>query len=99
MDLEHDLVQGEIGDEPFQLGVFVTQLLQLAGLAGQHPPVHFLPAVERLLGHAGWATDVPHGNAGVHLLQDRSDLLDGKALLLHATSSWPSGRIVPQNSP
>jgi hypothetical protein len=25
-------------------------------------------------------------------------LLDRKALLLHSTSSWPHGRIVPQNS-
>jgi len=31
-------------------------------------------------------------------LQDRRNLLDGEALLLHGTSSWPAGRIVPRNS-
>jgi len=33
-----------------------------------------------------------------HLLQHDGHVLDGKALPLHATPSWPTGRIVTQNS-
>jgi len=39
------------------------------------------------------------GYALVGLLQYGGDVLDGKALLLHGTASWPLGLIVPQNSP
>jgi len=28
--LEHDRVERQVGDEPFELGVFVAELLQLA---------------------------------------------------------------------
>jgi RHS repeat-associated protein len=75
--LQHDLIERQVGDEPFQLRVFVPQLLQLPRLAGQHPAVLFLPAIERLLGHTDLATDIADGHAGGHLLQHRRDLLDG----------------------
>jgi hypothetical protein len=45
------------------------------------------------------ATDAADRHAASDLLQHRGDLLDGKALLLHGTPSWPIGLIVPQNSP
>ena len=69
--LEHDLVERQVGDEPFQLGVFVAQLLQLAGFTGQHPAVDLLPAVERLLGDPDLATDVADRHALRDLLQHR----------------------------
>lgn len=43
---------------------------------------------------AGWLS-----SQSLSLLQHRRDLLDGKALLLHGTFSWPIAPIVPQNSP
>jgi hypothetical protein len=58
--LEHDLVQGQVRDEAFQLGVFVAELLQLAGFTGRHPAIDSLPAVERLLRDPDLATDVTH---------------------------------------
>src|SRR5262249_53670280 len=60
--------------------------------------IDFLPAIERLLGDARLPAHIADGDAPLDLLQDRSDLLDGKAFSLHGTSSWPPGRIVPQNS-
>jgi hypothetical protein len=57
-----------------------------------------LPAVERLLRNAHLPTHVADRHAPGQLLQDRGDLLDRKALLLHGIPSWPSGRIVPQDS-
>jgi len=58
-----------------------------------------LPAIERLLRDPDLAADISHRHPATDLLQHRRDLLDRKARLLHGTSSWPIGRIVPQNSP
>src|SRR5205823_12373267 len=77
----------------------VAQLLELARLTWQHPAIGTLPAIERLLGDPDLAADVAHGHAPRDLLQDRRNLLDGKALSLHGMPSWPVGRIVPRNSP
>src|SRR5262249_18446786 len=51
------------------------------------------------LGDPELAADVAHSHASRDLLQDRRNLLDGKALSLHGTPSWPVDRIVPRNSP
>jgi hypothetical protein len=48
--LQQDLVQGQVGDEAFEFGVFVAQLLQLAGFTWRHAAIDLLPAIERLLG-------------------------------------------------
>src|SRR5262249_13069911 len=85
--------------EPFQLHVFVAQLLELARLTRQHAAVGLPPAIEGLLGDPNLAADVAHSHARRDLLQDRRNLLDGKALSLHGTPSWPVGRIVPRTSP
>ncbi len=81
--LQHHLVERQVGDEALEFGIFVAQLLQLAGFAGRHPAVDLLPAIEGLLGDPDLAADVPDGHAALDLLQDGSDLLDGKALFLH----------------
>jgi hypothetical protein len=96
--LQHDLVERQVGDEAFQLGVFVTQLLELPRLAGQHAAVRLLPAIKRLLGNPDLPAHVADGHSRRYLLQHRRDLLDRKSFLLHGTPSWPIGRIVPQNS-
>src|SRR5262245_17590670 len=96
--LRHRFIQRQVGDEPLELRVLVKQLLELARLARQHPPVDLLPAIERLLGDSDLAADVADGHASCDLLQDRRNLLNGKALSLHGTPSWPVGRIVPRNS-
>jgi len=96
--LQHDLVERQVRHQALQLRVFVAQLLQLTGFTGQHSAVDLLPAVERLLGDPDLATDISHRDAPGHLLQYRRHLLDRKPFLLHGTPSWPTGRIVPQNS-
>jgi hypothetical protein len=96
--LQHDLVERQVGDEAFQFGILLTELLQLARFARRHPAVHLLPAVVRLLRDPDLATDIPDRHAAFCLLQDRGNLLDGKALLLHGISFGPPGRIMPQSS-
>jgi len=51
-----------------------------------------------LLGDPDLPAHIANRHPAADLLQDRGDLLDGKALLLHGTPSWPIGLIVPQDS-
>ena len=88
--LEHDLVEGQVRDEAFQLGVFVAKLLQLAGFARRYPAIDLLPAVVSLLGNPDLATDIPDRDAALGLLQDRGDLLTEKRFFFTA-SPWPDG--------
>jgi len=44
------------------------------------------------------AAHVADRNPTVHLPQHRRDLLDGKVLLLHGTTSWAEGPIVTRPS-
>jgi hypothetical protein len=88
--LEHDLVEGQVGDEAFELRVFVAELLQLAGFTRGHPAIDLLPAVVGLLGDPHLATDITDRDAARGLLQDRGDLLDGKRFFFTA-SPWLNG--------
>jgi hypothetical protein len=89
--LQHDLVERQIGHEAFELGVFVAELLQLAGLTGLEIAVLLLPAIEALLGNADLSTEIPDGHPLGGLLQHGGDLLDGESLPLHGTPPGPDG--------
>jgi hypothetical protein len=84
--LEHHLIERQIGEEALQLGILVPQPLQFASLTGRHGAVDLLPAVVGLLRDPDLAIDVADRDAALGLLQDRGDLLDGKALFLHGIS-------------
>jgi hypothetical protein len=95
--LEHDLVERQVRDQPLQLGDFVTELLQLAGLTGLQTAVDVLPAVEALLRDARPAQRSPTGtpwaaccNTAVICSTEKRFFT---ALLL------PFGAIVPQSDP
>jgi hypothetical protein len=90
--LEHDLVQGQIGDDALQPRILLAQLLELRSFTVEHRAIRLLSSVERLLGDPDLAADVANGDLAGRLLQDRGDLLGGESLLLHGTPSradWP----------
>ena len=86
--LQNDLVERQVGDQAPQVPILLAELLQLAGFTRRHPAIDLLLAVGCLLGDRDLATDVQGLDAALALLQNRGDLLDGKALLLHGTPSW-----------
>ena len=96
---QHGLVQRQLGNDLFQLGVLILKLFQLTHLVCLQTGIYLLPAIEGLLGDPDLAAYVAYGHPSGDLLQQRRNLLDRKALLLHGTPSWPMGRIVPRNTP
>jgi len=48
---KHGLVQRQIGDQAFQLGILVLKLLEPENLGNAHPSVDFLPTLERGFGN------------------------------------------------
>ena len=96
--LQHDLVQGQVRDEAFELQHFVAQLLQLTDLARLEPAIDLLPAVKALLRDSYLSAEIADRNPLLRLVLHRTDLLGRESLLFHGTPPGPSGLIVPQLS-
>ena len=74
-------IQREIRHQPFQLGIFLSQLPELAQFAQPEPRVLTLPHVERLLADAHRAIDFSNRRSTPGLAQG------GQNLLLRMSSS------------
>jgi hypothetical protein len=70
-------IKREIGDQPFQLGVFFPHLPQLPQLAQPEPRVFALPRIKRLFGNPYLPTDLRHGRAAFRLTQGGEHLFLG----------------------
>ncbi len=98
--LQHRLVERSIGEQSFQAGVFLFQLLEALGIAGLHRAIELLPAVVRRCPYLQGSADVGDGLALVEELLSGAQLADelfrGVALAFHAASPgqvWPVGKL------
>src|SRR5262249_56709540 len=103
--MQDGLVKAQIGDQTFELAIFLPQLPQLTELADAQCPKAFLPAVERLLTHAELAADLADRCARLGLAQGEGDLLIGELARLHSHDPpAPAARVsrrrtLAQNAP
>jgi len=69
------LLQGKFSHQPFQPGILLLQLLQLAGLIDFQPSLLLLPAIESLLRNPRFTNQLHYGNSYLRLLRNRHNLL------------------------